>query len=155
MSTRLSAMPGLRAYGRNSNGRMPDRPVRFLALQGARDFACFGGEDDARGKRRHQGGLAAPAVRDASGTHLAWMAASPPRRRPDIASTAASRYLPSEPDDVVLSARERGQGREEALRQYLTREIDLVLEMATDDTSDFGWSHREPLVATTDRFRCR
>jgi hypothetical protein len=39
--------------------------------------------------------------------------------------------MASEPDDVVLSARERGQGREEAMREYLAWEINLVNQMAT------------------------
>jgi rhodanese-related sulfurtransferase len=51
--------------------------------------------------------------------------------------------MASEPDDVVLSARERGQGREEAMREYLAWEIDLVNQMATDDDQRFrvvtGW----------------
>ena len=45
--------------------------------------------------------------------------------------------MASEPDDVVLSARERGQGREEAMREYLAWEIDLVNQMATDDDHRF------------------
>ena len=45
--------------------------------------------------------------------------------------------MASEPDDVVLSARERGQGREEAMREYLAWEIDLVNQMATDDDQRF------------------
>jgi rhodanese-related sulfurtransferase len=46
-------------------------------------------------------------------------------------------HMASEPDDVVLSARERGQGREEAMREYLAWEIDLVNQMATDDDQRF------------------
>jgi len=45
--------------------------------------------------------------------------------------------MASEPVDVVLSARERGQGREEAMREYLDWEIDLVHQMATDDDQRF------------------
>ena len=45
--------------------------------------------------------------------------------------------MASDPDDVVLSARERGQGREEAMRAYLAWEIDLVTQMATDDDQRF------------------
>ena len=45
--------------------------------------------------------------------------------------------MASNPDDVVLSARERGQGREEAMREYLAWEIDLVNQMATDDDQRF------------------
>jgi hypothetical protein len=43
----------------------------------------------------------------------------------------------SEADDVVLSARERNQDREEAMREYLAWEINLVNEMATDDDHRF------------------
>ena len=46
-------------------------------------------------------------------------------------------HMASEPDDVVLSARERGQGREEAMREYLAWEVDLVNQMATDDDQRF------------------
>ena len=45
--------------------------------------------------------------------------------------------MASEPVDVVLSARERGQGREEAMREYLAWEIDLVHQMAEDDDQRF------------------
>ena len=45
--------------------------------------------------------------------------------------------MASEPVDVVLSARERGQGREEAMREYLAWEIDLVNQMAEDDDQRF------------------
>jgi rhodanese-related sulfurtransferase len=45
--------------------------------------------------------------------------------------------MASEPDDVVLSARERGQGREEAMREYLAWEINLVHDMASDDDQRF------------------
>ncbi len=50
--------------------------------------------------------------------------------------TGAS-HMASEPVDVVLSARERGVGREEAMREYLTWEIDLVNQMAEDDDQRF------------------
>ena len=46
-------------------------------------------------------------------------------------------HMASEPVDVVLSARERGVGREEAMREYLTWEIDLVNQMAEDDDQRF------------------
>src|SRR4051812_40927314 len=45
--------------------------------------------------------------------------------------------MASEPEDVVLSARERGQGREAAMREYLAWEIDLVNQMASDDDHRF------------------
>ena len=50
--------------------------------------------------------------------------------------TGAS-HMASEPVDVVLSARERGVGREEAMREYLAWEIDLVHQMADDDDQRF------------------
>lgn len=40
-------------------------------------------------------------------------------------------------DDVWLSARERGKNREDAMREYLAWEIDLVNQMATDDDHRF------------------
>jgi rhodanese-related sulfurtransferase len=40
-------------------------------------------------------------------------------------------------DDVFLSPRERGQNREDAMRQYLAWEIDLVNQMAKDDDHRF------------------
>ena len=50
--------------------------------------------------------------------------------------TGATR-MASEADDVVLSARERNHDREEAMREYLAWEINLVNEMATDDDHRF------------------
>ena len=46
-------------------------------------------------------------------------------------------HMASEPVDVVLLARERGQNREEAMREYLAWEIALVNDMATDDDQRF------------------
>jgi hypothetical protein len=47
-------------------------------------------------------------------------------------------------DDVFLSPRERDQNREDAMREYLTWEINLVNDMAKDDHHRFrvvaGWS---------------
>ena len=40
-------------------------------------------------------------------------------------------------DDVFLSPRERGQNREDAMREYLTWEINLVNDMAKDDDHRF------------------
>lgn len=40
-------------------------------------------------------------------------------------------------DDVFLSPRERGQNREDAMREYLTWEINLVHDMAADDDHRF------------------
>ncbi|MGH7112053.1 MAG: rhodanese-like domain-containing protein [Stellaceae bacterium] len=50
--------------------------------------------------------------------------------------TGATR-MTGEPDDVVLSARERGEDREAAMREYLAWEINLVHEMASDDDQRF------------------
>jgi rhodanese-related sulfurtransferase len=50
--------------------------------------------------------------------------------------TRASR-MASEADDVVLSARERDQNREAAMREYLAWEINLVNDMASDDDQRF------------------
>ena len=50
--------------------------------------------------------------------------------------TGATR-MAHEADDVVLSPRERGQNREDAMREYLTWEINLVNDMAKDDDQRF------------------
>lgn len=71
----------------------------------------------------------APVTALAGGTE-AWVAAGLPFE-------TGRTHMASEPDDVVLSARERGQGREEAMREYLAWEIDLVNQMATDDDQRF------------------
>ena len=70
------------------------------------------------------------AVMVLAGGTEAWVAAGLPLE------TGAS-HMASKPDDVVLSARERGQGREEAMREYLAWEIDLVNQMASDDDQRF------------------
>ena len=75
------------------------------------------------------GSASVPVMVLAGGTE-AWIAAGLPLE------TGAS-HMASEPEDVVLSARERGQGREEAMREYLAWEIDLVNQMATDDDQRF------------------
>ena len=46
-------------------------------------------------------------------------------------------HMASAPDDVVLSARERGQDREAAMHEYLAWEINLVHDMAQDDDQRF------------------
>jgi rhodanese-related sulfurtransferase len=71
----------------------------------------------------------APVTALAGGTE-AWVAAGLPIE-------TGRTHMASEPVDVVLSARERGQGREEAMRKYLAWEIDLVNQMATDDDQRF------------------
>jgi rhodanese-related sulfurtransferase len=50
--------------------------------------------------------------------------------------TGATR-MADQPDDVFLSPRERGQNREDAMREYLTWEINLVNDMAKDDDHRF------------------
>jgi hypothetical protein len=56
--------------------------------------------------------------------------------RPDLRLRPVPDVL-SEAEDLVLSARERGQNREEAMREYLAWEIALVTDMATDDDHRF------------------
>jgi rhodanese-related sulfurtransferase len=46
-------------------------------------------------------------------------------------------HMACEADDVVLSARERNQDREAAMREYLEWEINLVNDMVTDDDHRF------------------
>jgi rhodanese-related sulfurtransferase len=46
-------------------------------------------------------------------------------------------HMAGEADDVVLSARERNQGREAAMHEYLEWEINLVNDMAKDDDHRF------------------
>lgn len=75
------------------------------------------------------GAAGAPVAVLAGGTQ-AWSRAGHPLE------SGAGR-MASPPDDVVLSARERGQGREEAMREYLAWEINLVNEMAADDDHRF------------------
>jgi rhodanese-related sulfurtransferase len=50
--------------------------------------------------------------------------------------TGATR-MADQADDVFLSPRERGQKREDAMREYLTWEINLVNDMAKDDDHRF------------------
>ncbi len=70
-----------------------------------------------------------PVIVLAGGTE-AWTGAGLPQE-------TGMAHMASAPDDVVLSARERGQGREEAMREYLEWEINLVNDMATDDDQRF------------------
>jgi rhodanese-related sulfurtransferase len=48
-----------------------------------------------------------------------------------------STRMTDQPDDVFLSPRERGQNRDDAMREYLTWEINLVNDMAKDDDHRF------------------
>jgi rhodanese-related sulfurtransferase len=76
------------------------------------------------------GATAAAPILVLEGGTEAWAKAGLP------VETGAS-HMASEPVDVVLSARERGVGREEAMREYLAWEIDLVHQMANDDDQRF------------------
>lgn len=76
------------------------------------------------------GGASVPFMVLSGGT-AAWTRAGLP------IETGATQ-MASEADDVVLSARERNQDREAAMREYLTWEINLVNDMATDDDHRFG-----------------
>jgi rhodanese-related sulfurtransferase len=75
-------------------------------------------------------GHALVSVMVLAGGSRAWAGAGLPLE------TGAS-HMASEPDDVVLLARERGQNREEAMREYLAWEINLVNQMAADDDQRF------------------
>ncbi|MSO99662.1 MAG: thiosulfate sulfurtransferase [Acetobacteraceae bacterium] len=65
-----------------------------------------------------------------SGGTRGWVAAGLPLE------TGAG-HMASEANDVALSARERGQNREAAMREYLAWEIALVSDMAADDDHRF------------------
>jgi rhodanese-related sulfurtransferase len=71
----------------------------------------------------------APVMTLAGGTQ-AWIQAGLPLE------TGATR-MADQPDDVFLSPRDRGQNREDAMREYLTWEINLVNDMASDDDHRF------------------
>lgn len=70
------------------------------------------------------------AIKVLEGGTEAWTAAGLPLEE-------GQTNMADEADDVWLSARERGQNREEAMREYLAWEIDLVNQMATDDDQRF------------------
>jgi len=70
-----------------------------------------------------------PVMTLAGGTR-AWVRAGLPLE------TGVTR-MADEADDVFLSPRERGQNREDAMREYLTWEINLVNDMAEDDDHRF------------------
>jgi rhodanese-related sulfurtransferase len=72
---------------------------------------------------------AVPVMALAGGTQ-AWIAAGLPLEK------GATR-MTGQVDDVFLSPRERGQNREDAMREYLTWEINLVNDMAKDDDHRF------------------
>ena len=70
-----------------------------------------------------------PVVVLAGGTE-GWVAAGLPLEQ-------GATHLADEADDVVLSARERNQDREAAMREYLEWEINLVNDMTSDDDHRF------------------
>jgi rhodanese-related sulfurtransferase len=76
-----------------------------------------------------QAAASAPVMTLAGGTQ-AWVQAGLPLE------TGATR-MADQADDVFLSPRERGQNREDAMREYLTWEINLVNDMAGDDDHRF------------------
>jgi rhodanese-related sulfurtransferase len=80
----------------------------------------------------------APVMTLAGGTQ-AWVQAGLPLE------TGATRMADAA-DDVFLSPRERGQNREDAMREYLTWEIKLVHDMAEDDDHRFC-IHRVCIIA--------
>jgi rhodanese-related sulfurtransferase len=65
-----------------------------------------------------------------SGGTQAWVEAGLPLE------TGMARALDAA-DDIFLSPRDRGRNREEAMREYLTWEINLVRDMASDDDHRF------------------
>jgi rhodanese-related sulfurtransferase len=73
--------------------------------------------------------VSAPVMTLAGGTQ-AWVQAGLPLE------TGATR-MADQADDVFLSPRARGQNREDAMREYLTWEINLVNDMAKDDDHRF------------------
>ena len=76
-----------------------------------------------------QAAASVPVVALAGGTQ-AWIQAGLPLE------TGTTR-MADQADDVFLSPRERGQNREDAMREYLTWEINLVNDMAKDDDHRF------------------
>jgi len=69
-------------------------------------------------------------IRVLSGGTRAWIDADYPLEE-------GPTHMADDADDVWLSARERGKNREDAMREYLAWEIDLVNQMATDDDHRF------------------
>jgi rhodanese-related sulfurtransferase len=75
-------------------------------------------------------GHGAVRVANLTGGTQAWTKAGLPLEQ-------GAAHMADEADDVVLSARERNQDREEAMREYLEWEINLVNDMAVDDDHRF------------------
>jgi rhodanese-related sulfurtransferase len=76
-----------------------------------------------------QAAASVPVMTLAGGTR-AWIQAGLPLE-------TGSTRMAHEVDDVFLSPRERGQNREDAMREYLAWEINLVNDMAKDDDHRF------------------
>jgi rhodanese-related sulfurtransferase len=74
--------------------------------------------------------VASLAVISLAGGTQAWVRAGLPLE------TGTTR-MTDQADDVFLSPRERGQNREDAMREYLTWEINLVNDMVEDDDHRF------------------
>jgi rhodanese-related sulfurtransferase len=79
-------------------------------------------------------GIAAVPVVVLRGGTQAWVEAGFPLE-------PGASHMVGEADDVVLSARERNQDREAAMREYLEWEINLVNDMAKDDDHRFRVVH--------------
>jgi 3-mercaptopyruvate sulfurtransferase SseA len=75
--------------------------------------------------------VASLAVISLAGGTQAWVRAGLPLER-------GTTRMADPAEDVFLSPRERGQNREEAMREYLTWEIKLVNDMAEDDDHRFS-----------------
>lgn len=122
-----------RSYGR---GHIPGawfstraRLARAAANLPQAETLVFTSPDGALAGLAAADGSAGPAKVLAGGTQ-AWVAAGLPLEE-------GHTHMADEADDVWLSARERGQKREEAMREYLAWEIDLVNQMASDDDHRF------------------
>ncbi|MCA8929192.1 MAG: thiosulfate sulfurtransferase [Alphaproteobacteria bacterium] len=122
-----------RSYGR---GHIPGawfstraRLAEALARLPTAETLVFTSPEGALAGLAAADGVAAGARVLAGGTE-AWVAAGLPLEQ-------GHTHMADEADDVWLSARERGQNREEAMREYLAWEIDLVNQMATDDDHRF------------------
>jgi rhodanese-related sulfurtransferase len=75
-------------------------------------------------------GIAGVPVVSLTGGTDAWVDAGLPLEQ-------GATHMADAADDVVLSARERNQDREAAMREYLEWEINLVNDMASDDDHRF------------------
>ena len=83
-----------------------------------------------------RGGRIWPACRLGPGGE-SWPAAPQAWVEAGLPLEQGATHMADEADDVVLSARERNQDREAAMREYLEWEINLVNDMASDDDHRF------------------